>query len=157
LIKALIFDLGNTLMVEGHPLLLLKLFPDVQQVLQTLKKQYKLALITNVPPKITGEYIHDVLQQVGILKFFDVITVSSEVGLNKPDEEIFTLTLEKLRIAPDEALMIGNTLATDIFGGNRIGMTTVLVQRQQEYQPSIWEQPNHTIHSLKELLALLTH
>lgn len=144
-------------MVEGHPLLLLKLFPDVQQVLQTLKKQYKLALITNVPPKITGEYIHDVLQQVGILKFFDVITVSSEVGLNKPDEEIFTLTLEKLRIAPDEALMIGNTLATDIFGGNRIGMTTVLVQRQQEYQPSIWEQPNHTIHSLKELLALLTH
>jgi putative hydrolase of the HAD superfamily len=157
LIKALIFDLGNTLMVEGHPLLLLKLFPDVQQVLQTLKKQYKLALITNVPPKITGEYIHDVLQQVGILKFFDVITVSSEVGLNKPDEEIFTLTLEKLRIAPDEALMIGNTLATDIFGGNRIGMTTVLVQRQQEYQPSIWEQPNHTIHSLKELLALLIH
>jgi putative hydrolase of the HAD superfamily len=155
LIKALIFDLGNTLVVEGHPLLLLKLFPDVRHVLQTLKEKYKLALITNVPPRITEEYIHDVLRQVGIFKFFDVITVSSEVGLNKPDEEIFTLTLEKLQVAPDEAFMIGNTIATDIFGGNRIGMTTVLVQRQKEYQLSTWEHPNHTIHSLKELLALI--
>ena len=142
-------------MIEGSPLGSVKPFPEVQKVLRTLKETYKLALITNVPSTITVEYVNAGLQELGIHELFDVIMVSSDIGINKPDEEIFALTLDYLQVRSDEAVMIGNTIATDIFGGNRMGMTTVLVQRGQEYQPSEWEQPNHTIHSLKELLTLL--
>ena len=142
-------------MIEGNPLGSVKPFPEVQQVLHTLKETYKLALITNVPSSITVEYVHDGLRELGIHELFDVVIVSSDVGINKPDEEIFALTLDYLQVKPEEAVMIGNTIATDIFGGNRMGMKTVLIQREQEYQPSDWEQPDHTIHSLKELLTLL--
>jgi FMN phosphatase YigB (HAD superfamily) len=79
------------------------------------------------------------------------------VGINKPNERIFTLALQQLHVKPEEAVMIGNTISTDIFGGNRVGLTTILVQRAAQYQPSEWEQPDHTIHSLKELLTLLAH
>ncbi len=63
--------------------------------------------------------------------------------------------LDKLNVKPEEAIMIGNTISTDIFGGNAMGMTTVLFQRGQEYQRSDYETPDHTIHSLKELLNLI--
>ena len=155
LIKALIFDLGNTLMIEGDPLGSVKLFPEVQQVLQALKERYKLALITNVPPTITSEYVHAGLIELGIHRYFEVVIVSSAVGINKPNERIFTLALQQLHVKPDEAVMIGNTISTDIFGGNRVGLTTILIQRAVQYQPSEWEQPDHTIHSLKELLTVL--
>jgi hypothetical protein len=36
-------------------------------------------------------------------------------------------------------------------------MTTVLIQHHEEYQPMDWEQPDHTIHSLNEILKLLAN
>jgi putative hydrolase of the HAD superfamily len=144
-------------MVEGDPLGSVKPFPEVQQVLQTLKERYKLALITNVPSSITVEYVNAGLRELGIHEYFDVVLVSSDVGINKPGEGIFALALDQLQVKPEEAIMIGNTVATDIFGGNLIGMTTVLVQREEQYQPSEWEQPDHTIQSLTELLTLLAN
>lgn len=144
-------------MIEGDPLGSVKPFPEVQHVLQTLKERYKLALITNVPSSISVDYVNAGLRELGIQKYFDVVLISSEVGVNKPSEKIFSLALDQLQVNPDEAMMIGNTIATDIFGGNRIGLTTVLVQREEQYQPSAWEQPNHTIQSLTELLTLLAN
>ena len=142
-------------MIEGDPLGSVKPFPEVQQVLHTLKKRFQLALITNVPSTVTVEYVHAGLRELGIHSYFDVVSVSSAVGCNKPQEQIFNLTLDQLHVKPEEVMMIGNTIATDIFGGNRIGMTTVLIQRTEQYQPSEWEQPDHTISSLTELLSLL--
>ena len=144
-------------MIEGDPLGSVKTFPEVQQVLRILKERYKLALITNVPSSLTREYVDAGLRELGIHEYFDVVLVSSVVGINKPGEEIFTIALEQLHVKPEEAMMIGNTIATDIFGGNRMGLTTVLVQREEQYQPSDWEQPDHTIHSLTELLTLLAN
>ena len=157
MIKALIFDLGNTLMIEGNPLGSVKLFPEVQHVLRNLKESYKIALITNVPSTISIEYVNAGLQELGIQELFDVVIASSDIGISKPDEEIFALALDYLQVKPEEAIMIGNTIATDIFGGNRMGMTTVLIQREPKYQPSGWERPNHIIHSLEELLTLIAN
>jgi putative hydrolase of the HAD superfamily len=155
-IKAIIFDLGNTLIVEGNPLGRITPFPEMRQVLTALKARYKLALITNVQSTTTREYVEAVLREVGIHDLFDVITVSSHVGVDKPNTRIFTMTLEQLHVQPEEAVMVGNIIATDIFGGNRVGMTTVLVQREHAYQRSSWETPDHTIGSLADLLSLVT-
>ena len=155
LIKAIIFDLGNTLIVEGNPLGRIEPFPDTVQVLTTLKERYKLALITNVRSTMTVAYVEAVLREAGIHDIFDVITVSSVVGINKPTKHIFAMTLDQLHVKPKEALMVGNKITTDIFGGNRIGMTTVLVQRGSTYQPGSWEIPDYTIHSFKELLLII--
>jgi putative hydrolase of the HAD superfamily len=92
------------------------------------------------------------LREVELYYFFDVILVSSEVGISKPETGIFEIVLKPLNVEPEEAVMVGNTISTDIFGGNRVGMKTVLFQPEQEYQKSEWETPDNTIHSLKELL-----
>lgn len=155
MIKAIVFDLGNTLILQGNPLGRIQPFPETQSVLKRLKSQYKLALITNVPPSTTTECVHDVLREAGIYEFFEVITVSSSVGVSKPSKHIFELTLTQLDVKPEEAVMVGDTVAMDIFGGNVCGMITVLIQREQEYQFNELEQPNHRISSLTELLTLL--
>ena len=151
LLKAIIFDLGNTLIRQDDG----RAFPHTAEVLTQLKNKYKLAIISNVLPKTATDTVHDLLKETQLFDFFDMIAVSSEVGVSKPDPRIFETVLDELKVKPEEAVMIGNTISTDIFGGNAIGMRTVLFQPGQEYQRSEWETPDHTIHSLKELLELV--
>lgn len=154
MIKAIVFDLDGTLLLDDPLHGRRCLFPETRRVLQALKERYRLAVITNVAPTTPADAVHDVLRAAGIHECFDVITVSSDVGSSKPAEAIFAGTLRRLAVTPDEAVMVGNTVATDIFGGNRSGMTTVLVQRETAYQPSEWERPHHTIQTIQELLDL---
>ena len=151
MIKAVIFDLGNTLVSEETG----NAFPYAVEVLNQLKNKYKLALITNVHPTTTTEKVQEILAEAGIPDVFEVVVVSSEVGCSKPNPQIFEIALNGLDIEPEEAVMIGNISSTDIFGANRIGMKTVLFQPSNEYQRSDWENPDHTIHSLKDLTRLL--
>jgi HAD superfamily phosphatase (TIGR01668 family) len=151
LLKAIIFDLGNTLIRQDDG----RAFPHAAEVLTRLKNKYKLAIISNVLPITTADVVHELLREAKLFDFFDMIAVSSEVGVSKPDPRIFETVLAELNVKPEEAAMIGNTISTDIFGGNAIGMRTVLFQLGQEYQRSEWEIPDHTIHSLKELLELV--
>ena len=109
-------------------------------------------MISNVLPTTTTEKIHNILKKAELFDFFDVILVSSEVEISKPEPRIFEIMLDKLNVNPDETVMVGNTISTDIFGGNRVGMKTVLIQPEQEYQRSEWETPDQIIQSLKELL-----
>ena len=150
MLKAIIFDLGNTLIRQDDDSRL----PHAKRVLTQLKKQFKLALVTNVLPTTSTERIHELLRRAELYDFFDVILVSSEVGISKPEPRIFEIVLKGLNVVPEEAVMVGNTISTDIFGGNRVGLKTVLFQPEQEYQRSEWETPDHTIHSLKELLNI---
>ena len=151
LLKAIIFDLGNTLIQQDDG----RAFPHAIEVLTQLKNQYKLAIISNVLPTTTADVVHELLREAQLFDFFDVIVVSSEVEISKPNPRIFEIVLDELNVKPEEAVMIGNTISTDIFGGNRVGMKTVLIQIGQEYQRSEWENPDHTIHDLKALLELI--
>ena len=151
MIKAVIFDLGNTLVRESDG----QVLPNAIETLRELKKDYKIALISNTLPQTTAEKVHQILREAQLLDFFDVVVVSSEVGVSKPDPQIFSLTLKKLGVKPEEAVMVGNTISTDIFGGNRVGMKTVLLQQSKDYKRSEWENPTHTINSLKELLVVI--
>lgn len=153
MIRAVIFDIGNTLIEEESETY--EKIPYAVEILTQLKKKYKLAIISNVMSTTTVESVHEVLRKAELLDFFDEIIVSSEVGFNKPAEQIFTYALERLKVEPEEAIIVGNTISTDIFGGNRIGMKTVLLQCGQEYQRSQWEKPTHTIQSLRELLKIV--
>ncbi len=151
MLKAIIFDLGNTLISQEDG----SAFPYALEILTRLKNKYKLALICNAQHPTHLEKILELLREARLDGFFEEIAVSTEVGISKPNPRIFEIVLDKLNVKPEEAIMIGNTISTDIFGGNAMGMTTVLFQRGQEYQRSDYETPDHTIHSLKELLNLI--
>ena len=149
--KAIIFDLGNTLVSQESP----RAFPHAVEVLEELRGRYRLALVTNTLSDMTAEDIRGLLREAGVPDVFDVIVVSSEVGVSKPDPGIFEVALEGLGVEPGEVVMVGNTVSTDVFGGNRVGMRTVLVQPDEEYRRSEWETLDHTVGSLKELLKIV--
>ncbi len=151
MIKAIIFDMGNTLVSEESG----NAFPYAVEVLNELKNRYKLALITNVLHTTTAEKVQEILAEAGIPDVFEVVVVSSEVGYAKPSPRIFKIVLDGLNVKPKEAVMVGNIISTDIFGANRLGMKTILFQPSDTYQRSSWEHPDHTIHSIKDLLEIV--
>jgi len=164
LIRAVFFDLGDTLVAEesatGKHLwesTLTKL-PHLDEVLKELKrKSFKLGIITNTVTS-REEHVRLALRKIDIEKYFDVILTSVDVGHEKPDERIFLTALRKLRIKPKEAVMVGNRISVDIVGGNRMGMKTILFRWNKRYSERITlpeEQPTRIIKSLQELPFVL--
>ena len=150
MLKAIIFDLGDTLVpTQGE----VRTFPNVKKVLNELKLRYKLAIICNANTA-TLEKVKEILRETKILHFFETVVVSTDVGYSKPDTNIFRITLEKLNVESNEAIMVGNRISTDILGGNTMGMVTVLVKLKGTSQGKVickLEKPDYTIQSLKEL------
>ena len=86
------------------------------------------------------------------------MVVSTDVGYNKSDERIFQIALEKLGVKPQEAILVGNRISTDILGGNRTGMKTVLINWNKRHQEKVTcelERPTYIINSLKELIPII--
>jgi HAD superfamily hydrolase (TIGR01509 family) len=92
-------------------------------LLETLRERgYKLALVSNAfdPPDL----LHRDLEKLGITERLDTALFSSELGARKPDPTIFREALARLDVAPERALFVGDTLATDIAGASALGMRT---------------------------------
>lgn len=69
------------------------------------------------------------LEAFGILKYFDLVIASKEVGVSKPDKEIFYIALSKAKCRSQECIMIGDRLDNDILPANQIGMITIWVKQ----------------------------
>jgi putative hydrolase of the HAD superfamily len=86
----------------------------------------RLALVSNTGPT-PGVVLREVLQQLGLMDFFDSHHWSDEVGWWKPAPEIYELATEALGIAPANAVFLGDTPDTDILGALRAGMWAVQI------------------------------
>ena len=102
------------------------LTPGVGELLSGLRAQYRLGLICNTG-RTPGAMLKIVLQRLGVLDHFDVLTFSDVVGVRKPDPQIFSLTLDTLGVPPDRALHVGDDVSTDVRGARQIGMWAVLL------------------------------
>jgi putative hydrolase of the HAD superfamily len=65
------------------------------------------------------------LEQMGIASRIDFAVFSSEVGVRKPHPDIFRRALDRLGVAPEHALFVGDRLYEDVRGAGELGMTTV--------------------------------
>lgn len=164
MIRAIFFDLGDTLVAEenvgGKHLWEVKLrkLPYVDEVLQKLKGKYKLGMITNTFTS-REEHVRIALRRIGLEKYFDIILTSVDFGFEKPDERIFLAASGALNVQPEEALMVGNRVSKDIVGGNKVGMKTILFRWNDRYPERIRlsiEQPTRIINSLKELPSIVS-
>jgi len=166
LIRAVFFDLGDTLIAEesmpGRHLWeaqALQKLPYLDEVLAELKQRgYKLGVITNTVTS-REEHVRIALGKIDCEEYFEVVVTSVDVGCNKPDKKIFSTALKRLSVKPEEAVMVGDRIKTDIVGGNRIGMKTILFKWNKRYPEEIEsaeEKPSCTIISLKELPQILT-
>ena len=100
---------------------IVRLVPGTMELLEYLKPKYHLHLITNGFEEVQ----HTKLSGSGLEPFFETLTVSEEVGVKKPNPEIFRYALKKAGATPEESLMIGDEMAVDIDGARAAGIDQV--------------------------------
>ncbi len=62
---------------------------------------------------------------MGIGELLEVMVISDEVGMKKPDPRIFRMALERLEVGAEEAVFVGDNLELDIAGARGVGMRAV--------------------------------
>ena len=108
-------------------------------LLETLRDRgLKLGLVSNAidPPDL----LHRDLEQLGVAQRLDVAVFSSEIGRRKPHPSIFEAALSRLDVAPERALMVGDSVPNDIAGARALGMWTCqalwfVADEQEEPEP----------------------
>jgi len=73
-----------------------------------------------------GWLLHGDLARMGLEERLDAAVFSSEIGKRKPHPAIFEHVLERLGVAPEDALFVGDRRYEDVRGAKELGMTTVL-------------------------------
>lgn len=100
-------------------------YPDVRPGLARLRAAgHQTALVSNF-----DHWLHDILDATGLSAFFDTVVVSAEVGLRKPDPEIFALSCARLGRRPGDCVYVGDSVRIDVRGCAAAGMNPVLIDR----------------------------
>lgn len=80
-----------------------ELYPEVTEVLEQLRPRFQLVVISNFDGRLRF-----ILQHLGISNYFSYIFISSELGADKPDPEIFRRALKIMQLNADEVLHVGD-------------------------------------------------
>ncbi len=105
-----------------------EIVPGAERVLRILHPKYKLAVISNA----TSNLCRRILRENSLEKLFQVVVISRDLGIRKPDPRIFHYTLERLRVKPDEAVHVGDSIEQDIIGAKRAGLKAVWIKDEKE-------------------------
>ena len=164
--KLIIFtDSGDTIIDEAtqvydgrHIVQEAKFIPEADKVLRQLHEEgYTIALVAD------GEWdsFQNVYRRTGLDDCFDAWVVSEVVGQQKPAAIMFETAYEKLGLTEADKrriVMIGNNLKKDVAGANRQGLISVWLDWSPRYFHTVEEpdwQPDYTVHTPEELLALI--
>jgi len=104
-----------------------RLFDDVVEVLEDLKKDYMLILLSNTCS------IDDIGAFERIRPLFDDIILSYDIGRLKPDKDAFVYVLQKHNLKPEEVIMVGDSRRTDA-KSELLGIKAIIVDRFNKYR-----------------------
>ncbi len=91
---------------------------DAEPVLRELARRgVRLGVISNADGRVRAQ-----LERAGLVSHFDVVVDSAEVGVSKPDPEIFRVTAARMGVAPGDAVYVGDIYHVDIEGARGAGM-----------------------------------
>lgn len=130
MIKALIFDWGDTIMRdfdEPGPMSVwekVAWMPGAEESLQKLHKKYMCIIATSASHSDTAE-MKKALQRVGADQYFQYFYSKVELGFAKPDPRFFEGVLSLSKLQAEDAVMIGNLYDKDISSAKKAGLTTV--------------------------------
>jgi len=102
-----------------------RVYPEVPPVLEELRDRgLALAVTSNWDSRLPG-----ILDGLGLTPYFDVVTVSTLEGCEKPGREIFLRTAGWLACPPEAVLHVGDSPRDDYRGAQEAGMVPLLVDR----------------------------
>lgn len=125
--------------------------PGAQEAVISLSRKYRLFLASNG----TASVQRGRMTSANLYRWFEKVFVSQELGSNKPSVEFFHRAFAQIPdFDPKKAIMVGDSLSSDILGGINAGIATCWVNpAHTPADPAI--QPDHEIESLTQLEALL--
>jgi FMN phosphatase YigB (HAD superfamily) len=102
------------------------LFDDTLSMLAALKERgYLLGVVSN--RHYGGMPFQEDLRTMGLLDYFELqhMAISADLGIRKPNPDIFLHTLNSLNVSPEEAVMVGDSLRGDITGAKRLDILAI--------------------------------
>lgn len=137
MIKALIFDWGDTIMRDFPELTgpmseweHVELIPGADQALASLNDKYICVIATSAEASDTGQ-MRQSLQRVDVEKYFHGFASSKELLASKPQPEYFLKIASRLGLKPQECIHIGNIYSKDISSAKAVGMKTVFFNEKK--------------------------
>jgi putative hydrolase of the HAD superfamily len=103
-----------------------ELYPEVPGVLEKLRPRFQLAVVSNFDGRLRF-----ILQHLGISKFFARIFVSSELGAEKPDPEIYRRAVKLMNLKPNEVLHVGDDSQRDWEAATATGLSVFRLDRKR--------------------------
>ena len=113
-----------------------KLYPEVVEVLEELAPRFHLAVVSNFDGRL-----RIILERLGVSRFFKHVFISSEIGADKPDPEIFRRALKFMKLAANEVLHVGDDPERDWNAATSAGLQVFKLDRPKN--------------SLRDLLSIL--
>src|ERR1700749_1626423 len=124
------------------------LLEGTNEILDYLKPKYDLHILSNGFKEVQ----HIKLHESGIKKYFTHVFISEEMGVQKPDLEIFDIAQKKTKIDAENCIMIGDNYTNDILGSLNAGWKAVFLTSRKK---RLKRENFYQIRSLIELKELL--
>jgi 2-haloalkanoic acid dehalogenase type II len=124
-------------------------FPEVPDALRALAHHFTTAVVANAD----HGYLMRCLDHNGLR--FGVVVNSETARCYKPERQIFQCACDALSVPAGEAVMVGDTPATDVQGAHRAGLQTVWLNRGRRKWPSNLARPDVVIEELGQLPGVL--
>lgn len=125
-------------------------YEETFSVLDSLKENYRLLLLTNGSPDLQNTKLTITPE---LTPYFDQIVISGGFGKGKPDPSIFEHALSVMSLEKEEVIMVGDNLMTDILGANRVGIKSVWINRHDKNRNEVI--PSYEIQHLEDLIDIL--
>lgn len=130
---------------QGHWFL-----PGAEEAVASLSKKYRLFLASNG----TAVVQKGRMTSANLYRFFETVFVSQEIGHNKPSREYFDACFARIPgFDKEKAMIVGDSLSSDIKGGINAGIKTVWVNPDHKDSGDI--RPDYEIEYLYQLEPLL--
>lgn len=120
-----------------------QLFEGAIEVLEYLKPNYKLHIITNGFAEVQDKKIAN----SGLKKYFNTITNSEMAGVKKPNPKIFQYALSLANVNKEHTIMIGDCVEADVQGALDFGMQALLFDQNNQH-------PDTDVPRIKQLIEL---
>lgn len=133
-------------LAQGHYFL-----PGAREAVESLSKRFRLFMVSNGTASVQRKR----LASAGLEPYFEQVFISQDVGINKPAKGFFDHCFSHIPdFDPAKALIVGDSLSSDVLGGKNAGIATCWVNPQHK-QADPERKPDYEIESITQLEALL--
>lgn len=104
------------------------LFPEVRESLTGLAASYKLGIISNGDSQQQRRKLHS----TGIDTFFSTVLISGDIGISKPESDIFLNACGQAGLRPNQCCYVGDNIHDDAIAAENAGLLGIWVNRNAE-------------------------